>query len=137
MSQPELLIVKNKIKKKTEIKKNRITNVSEKIKTNVGTYAPIHGTKDALERFNIIYPKDTFLRTSINNWKSKIKKDKVERTIFKQKGQPSLLSDDLMAKVKTIMIGARAAGTLSRSTVMIIGNGMVRSNNPILEDRCK
>ena len=37
-----------------------------------------------------------------------------------------------MAKVKTIMIGARAAGTLSRSTVMIIGNGMVRSNNPIL-----
>ena len=36
----------------------------------------MHGIKDALKSFNKIYPKDTFLRTSINNWKSKIKKYK-------------------------------------------------------------
>ena len=34
----------------------------------------IHGTKAALERFNKIYPKHTFLRTSINKGKFKIKK---------------------------------------------------------------
>ena len=69
----------------------------------------IHGTKAALERFNKTYPKYTFLRTSINNWKFKAKKEKEGKTIFKQKGQPNLLSDDLMAKVKTIMIGTSAA----------------------------
>ena len=72
MSQSELLIVENEIKKSTEVKKTCITNVPEKIKTEVGTYALIHGTKAALERFNKIYPKYTFLRTSIDNWKFKI-----------------------------------------------------------------
>ena len=38
-------------------KKNHITNVPEKIKTEVRTYALIHGTKAALERFNKIYPR--------------------------------------------------------------------------------
>ena len=38
-----------------------------------------------------------------------------------------------MAKVKTIMIGTRAAGTaISRRIAMAIGNGMVKSSNPIL-----
>ena len=74
----------------------------------------IHGTKAAFESFNKTYPKYTFLRTSINNWKFKIKKDQEEKTIFKWKGRPNLLSDDLMAKVKTIMIRTRTAGTAVR-----------------------
>ena len=38
-----------------------------------------------------------------------------------------------MAKVKTIMIGTRAAGTaISRRIAIAIGNGMVKSSNPIL-----
>ena len=38
-----------------------------------------------------------------------------------------------MAKVKTIMIGTRAAITaISRLIVVVIGNGVVMSNNPIL-----
>ena len=38
-----------------------------------------------------------------------------------------------MAKVKTIMIGRCAAGTaISRRIVMANGNGVVKSNNPIL-----
>ena len=76
VSQSELLIVENEMKKLTQVKKKRITNVPEKIETEVGTYALNHGTKAALERFNKIYPKYTFLRTSINNWKFKIKKVK-------------------------------------------------------------
>ena len=78
----------------------------------------IHGTKAALERFNKIYPKYTFLRTSINNRKFKITKGKEGKTILKRKGRPNLLSDDLMAKVKKIMVGKRAA--ISRRIVMAI-----------------
>ena len=116
----------------TQVKKSRITNVPENIKTEVGTYTLIHGTKAALERFNKIYPNYTFLRTSINNWKFKIK-DKEGKAIFKRKGRPNQLSDDLMEKVKTIMIGTRTAGTaVSSRIVMVIGNGVVKSNNPIL-----
>ena len=106
-------------------------NVTEKIKTEVGTYALIHGTKTALERFNKIYPKYTFPRTSIKDWKFRIKKDKEVKNIFKRKSQPNLLSDDLMAKVKTIIIETRGTA-ISRRMVMAIGNGAVKSNNPIL-----
>ena len=93
----------------------------------------IHGTKAAFKRFNKIFPKHTFLWTSINKGKLKNKKGKEGKTIFKWKGQPNLLSDDLMAKVKTIMIGTHTAGTaISRRIVISIGNGVVKSNNPIL-----
>ena len=38
-----------------------------------------------------------------------------------------------MKKIKTIVIGTRAAGTaISRRIVMAIGNGVVRSNSPTL-----
>ena len=59
---------------------------------------------------------------------SKLTSTKERKTIFKRKSL-----DDLTAKVNTIMVGARPAGTTrSRCTVMIIGNGVVKSNNPIL-----
>ena len=65
--------------------------------------------------------------------KFKIKKKKEGKTIFKRKDRPNLLSDDLMAQVKTIMIGTRASGTaISCRIVMTIGNGVVKSNKPIL-----
>ena len=55
------------------------------------------------------------------------------KNYFNRKGRPNLLSDDLMAKVKTIMIGTCAAGTaISRRIVMANENGVVKSNNPIL-----
>ena len=66
MLQSELLIVEKEIKKSTQVKNKRITNVSENIKTEVGTYILIHGIKAALERLNKIYPKYTLLRTSID-----------------------------------------------------------------------
>lgn len=97
----------------------------KKIKTEFGAYVLIHGTKAAVKSFNKNYPKLTFLRTIIKIWK----------TIFKRKGKPNLLSDNLMAKFKTIMIGIPAAGTaISCRIVMDIGNGVVQSNNPILDN---
>lgn len=41
-----------------------------------------------------------------------MKKDKESKKIFKKKGQPNLVSDDMMKKIETIMIGTRAAGTI-------------------------
>ena len=61
----------------------RIANVPERIKTEVGINALIHGTKAALEHFNKIYLNYTFLRTSISNSKFKIKKSKERKFIFK------------------------------------------------------
>ena len=76
---------------------------------------------------NKFYPKYTLLRTSINKWRFKIEKYKEGKTIFRQNGRPNLLSDDLLAKVKTIVIGTRAAGTaISRCIVMAIRNGVVK-----------
>ena len=50
-----------------------------------------------------------------------------------RKGWPNLRSDDLIAKVKTIMIGTCTARiAISRCIVMAVGNGAVKSNNPIL-----
>ena len=76
MSQSELLIVESEMQKSTQLKKPRITNAPEMIKTEVETYALIHETKAALKCFNNIYPKYAFLRTPINYWKYKINKDK-------------------------------------------------------------
>ena len=50
VSQSKLLIVDNEIKKIYRSKKTRITNITEKSKTEVKTYALIHRTKAALKR---------------------------------------------------------------------------------------
>ena len=95
----------------------------KKIKTEFGAYILIHGTKAAVKSFNKNYPKLTFLRTIIKIWK----------TIFKRKGKPNLLSDNLMAKFKTIMIEILATGTTAnRHIVLAIVNGVLKSCNPIM-----
>ena len=133
VSQSELMMVENEIKKSTQVRKHYNKIVPETIKREAGKYALLHGTKATVERFNKVYPKYTFVRTTINNWKLKMKKEKDGKTIFKKKGRPNLVSDDFMKKIKTIMIGTRAAGTaISRRIVMAIDNGVVRSNSPTL-----
>ena len=74
VNQAEISIVSNEIKSYTQPRKNYNTSVPERIKNEVGEYALIHGTKSALEKFGKKYPKYTFIRTSVNNWKKKIKK---------------------------------------------------------------
>ena len=77
--QSELLIVDNEIKKSTEVKKNRITNITEKSKAEVKTYALIYREPKLHSNVNKIYPKYTFLKTSINNWKFKIRSARKEK----------------------------------------------------------
>ena len=72
----ELIMVENEIKKIDPSKKKPNHQCLRKDQREVGTYALIHGTKAALELFNKTYPKYTFLRASINNWKFDSSKDK-------------------------------------------------------------
>ena len=76
VNQAEISIVSNEIKSYTQPRKNYNTSVPERIKNKVGEYALIHGTKSALEKFGKKYPKYTFTRTSVDNWKKQIEKDK-------------------------------------------------------------
>ena len=76
VNQAEISIISNEIKSYTQPRKNYNTSVPERIKNEVGEYALIYGTKSALEKFGKKYPKYTFIRTSVNNWKKKIEKDK-------------------------------------------------------------
>ena len=47
-----------------------------------------------------------------------------------KKGRPFFLSEDLLKKVKVLMIGNRSAGTdISRRLVVAIGKGIVKANN--------
>ena len=69
--------ISNEIKSYTQPRKNYNISVPECIKNEVGEYALIHETKSILEKFRKKYPRYTFIRrTSVNNWKNKIEKDK-------------------------------------------------------------
>ena len=133
VSRLELMMVENEIKKSRQVRKHYNKIVPETVKRKAGKYALLHGTKATVEQFNKVYLKYTSVRTTINDWKLKMKKEKDEKTIFFKKGRPNLVSDDLMKKIKTITTGTWAAGTaISHRTVMAISNGVVRENSPTL-----
>ena len=126
-------MVENEIKTSTQVRNHYNKIVPETIKREAGKCALLHGTKATVERVNKISPKYTFVRTTINNRKLKMKKEKDGKTIFKKKGRRNLVSDDFMKKINTIMIETRAARTaISRRIAMASGNGIVRSNSRTL-----
>ena len=68
VNQAEISIISNETKSCTQPRKNSYnSSVPKRIKNEVGEYALIHGTKSAMEKFRIKYPKYTFIRTSVNN----------------------------------------------------------------------
>ena len=75
LSQSELMMVENEIKISTKVGKHYNKIVPETIKREAGEYGLFHGNKAAIEWFNKVYPKYTFVRTTINNWKLKMKKE--------------------------------------------------------------
>ena len=79
-------MVENEITKSAQVRKHYNKIVPETIKGEAGKYALLHETKATVERFNKAYPKYTFVRTTINNWKFKLKKEKDGKTIFQKKG---------------------------------------------------
>ena len=113
VSQSELMMVENEIEKINTSQKALQQNCSRNNQNRDWEYALLHGTKATVEQFSKVFPKYTFVRTTINNWKLKMKKEKDGKTIFKKKGRPNLVSDDFMKNIKTIMIGTQAAGIVA------------------------
>ena len=98
VTQAEICINSNQIKPYTQPQKNYDTSVPECIKNVVGEYTLKHGTKSALEKYGKKYPKQTFIRISVNNWEAKTEKDKKNdnSTVHRRKGRPNLLDDKFL-----------------------------------------
>ena len=47
--------------------------IPEKVKREVGNHALTFGTSSAIKKFSVKYPKFTFIRTSVNNSKNKLR----------------------------------------------------------------
>ena len=104
--------------------------IPEKVKREVGNHALIFGTSSAIKKFSVKYPKFTFIRTSVNNWKNKCKTGG-DNFVFKKVRRPNLLDDNLIKKVKGITIGPRqVGGVINRRQIVNIAKGVVRANNP-------
>ena len=110
------------------------TNIPSRIKEEVGKYAHTYGTQAAIKRFKSKYPHYTFLRTTINNWKRKFnKKDGVpsKSPTFRKAGRPNIVRDELVQKIKEVIVGVRLSGAvISRRMVISIGNGVSKANDP-------
>lgn len=91
----------------------------------------IHGTQAAITKFSKQYLKLKFKHTTINSWKTTVKK-KGDTYSFKNKGRPNLLSASLLKKAKDVIIGTRLAGTVisRRRMVIAIGTGVVKASDP-------
>ena len=98
------------------------TNIPSRIKEEVGKYAHTYGTQAAIKRFKSKYPHYTFLRTTINNWK---------RKFSKKESVPNIVRDELVQKMKEVIVGVRLSGAvISRRMVISIGNGVLKANDP-------
>ena len=109
------------------------TNIPYRIKEEVGKYAHTYGTQAAIKRFKSKYPHYTFLRTTINNWKRKFNKKGVpsESPIFRKAGRPNIVRDELVQKLKEVIVGVRLSGTvIPRRMVTSIGNGVLKASDP-------
>ena len=129
INRAEIEMVIDEVEKST-VSTNHYNNIPKHIQTEVGRYALDHSTKDAIENFSKQHPKFTFKRTSINSWKTLLKKS-VDNQTFNKKGQRNLLSETLLKKTKNVIFGSRLAGTvISRRMVIPIGTGVIKANDP-------
>ena len=99
----ELRFAVNEIDKSHGRPKKCQKEIPEKVKSKVGNHALIFGTSSAIKIFSLKYPKFTFIRTSVINWKNRYNTGG-ENFVFKKVGRPNLLDDNLIKKVKDIAI---------------------------------
>ena len=86
-------------------------HVPSKIQTEVAKYASSFGTKGALTHFKTKYPKFKFKHSTINTWKKKFASSgSNEQILHKRICQPNFLNDEMIKKIKDIIVGTRIAG---------------------------
>ena len=109
--------VQKEIKKQVAKPAKHYDNIPSKIKQEIGSYALIHGTKAAIDRFPKVDTKYSLKRTTVG------KKGK--------KGRPNLVDDETLKEIKYVIIGSRLAGTvIYRKMIVAIGTGVVKTNEP-------
>ena len=119
--------------RKKSVRARHTILIPSRIKEEVGKYAHTYGTQAAIKRFKSKYPHYTFLRTTINNWKRKFAKKGVpsESPTFRKAGRPNIVRDELVQKIKEVIVGVRLSGAvISRRMVISIGNGVLKANDP-------
>ena len=88
--------------------------------------------KSGLVKFGKKYRTYTFMRTSVNKGKKKIKKYiNNNTTMQRRQGRRNLLADEFLVKVKDVVTGLLiAGGVIYRKMVSVIGTGVIRANFP-------
>ena len=71
VSQSELMMVENEIKRSPQVRKHYNKIVPETIKKEAGKYVLLDRTKATVERFNKVCPKYAFVRTPSTTGNSK------------------------------------------------------------------
>ena len=125
----EIQYVQQEIKEQVAKPAKHYDNIPPKIKQEIGSYALIHGTKAAIDRFSKVYTKYSLRRTTTNGWKERYKKNDLH-SIGKRE-RPNLVDDEMLKKIKDVIIGSPLAGTvISRKMVVAVSTGVVKGNKP-------
>ena len=105
-------------------------NIPSKIIQEIGSYALIHETKAAIDRFPKVYIKYSFKRTTVNGWKERCEKNDLHSA--GKRGRPNLVDDEMVKKkIKDVIIGSRLAGSvIYRKMVVAFGTDVVKANVP-------
>ena len=103
------------------------------MKEEVGKYALTYGTNAAIKRFSTKYTQYDFIRTTVNNWKSRFanKQGGAKSQMFSKVGRPNKANDELMAKIKdVIIVGTFSGWCYFKKMVISIRNGVLKANDP-------
>ena len=129
----DIQYVEQEVKRQVAKSTVKYSNIPSKIKVEIGRYALIHGTKSAIDRFSKVYTKYSLKRTTVNGWKESCKKKKNDQPIapIQRKGRPNLVDDEMLKKMKDVIVGSRLAGTaISRKMVIVIATRVIKANDP-------
>ena len=104
------------------------------MKEEVGKFVYSYGPEAAINRFKSKYAQYAFVYTTINNSKRKFanQKENVPSPKFHDPGRPNIFRDDLLQKMKIVVIGVQSSGAvISRKMVIFIVERVSKANDPI------
>ena len=118
--------------------RNRVVNLTNttKIKEVVVTYSNNDGNASSDTKsfqFSTKYKKYAFNRTTVNSWKAKCKNI---NAVFNKAGRPNVLDENLIKKVKDILIRIEAVGGVinRKQNFNIVIEGVRANDKNALED---
>ena len=120
--------------KKKQKKKRQV--LPENIKKEIAEHAWKYGNPEVRRWASKKYPQFSFKRETFRDWKIKYQKnfesqEEVEFFTVLWQGRPSMVTDELVTKIKAILHNLHVSGrAISRKTVVAVGNGGLSSRCP-------